>query len=115
QIESQVMISPQHMKVLTAEKMKDFQMKALQFSFQQGINLGFIQPRPGQPGPKPPGPGFVISDRIYDDGFSSDRLWQVLRRVHGAVDMVIALLNEVAGGLGIKPPVTDDSGPSYYT
>ncbi len=115
QIESQVMISPQHLKVLTAEKMKDFQIRALQFSFQQGINLGFIQPRPGQPGPKPPGPGFVISDRVYDDGFSSDRMWQVLRRVHGTVDMVIAILNEVSGGPGIKPPVTDDSGPSYYT
>ncbi len=115
QVESQVMISPQHLKVLTADKMKDFQMKALQFSFQQGITLGFIQPSPGQQrGPKPPGPGFVISDRLYDDAFSNDRLWQIMRRVHGAVDMVIAILNEIAGAPDSPPPASD-SGPSYYT
>ena len=115
QVESQVMISPQHLKVLTADKMKEFQMKALQFSFQQGITLGFIQPRPGQQqGQKPPGPGFVISDRLYDDAFSNDRLWQIMKRVHGTVDMIIAILNEIAGAPS-SPPPTSDSGPSYYT
>ena len=115
QVESQVMISPQHLKVLTPEKMKQFQMEALKFSFQQGLTLGFIQPRPGQKQPgQPPGPGFVVSDRLYDDAFSDDRLWQIMRRVHGAVDMVIAILNEIAGSPTMTPS-TDDSGPSYYT
>ena len=114
QIESQVMISPQHLKILTAEKMREFQMKALQHSFTQSINFGFIQPKPGQQGPKPQGPGFVVSDRIYDDGFSHDRLWQTIRKVHAAVDMAIAILNETTGiGAGKAPPT--DSTPSYYT
>ncbi|MHA2191753.1 MAG: DUF2299 family protein [Candidatus Thorarchaeota archaeon] len=99
QVESQVMISPQHLKVLTAEKMKEFQMKSMKFSFTNGITLGFIQPRPGQQGPKPP----------------SDRLWQTMRKLHGTVDMIITILNEITG-MGIsKPPETTDSGPSYYT
>ncbi len=116
QMESQVMISPQHLKVLNAEKMRDFQVQALKFSFSQGVQLGFIQPRPGQQGPKPPGPGFVISDRIYDDGFSEDRLWEVMRRLHSAVDMSIAVLNEITGQGGLKPPQEPtDTGPSYYT
>ncbi len=116
QVESQVMISPQHLKVLTPEKMKQFQMKALKFSFQQGIILGFIQPKPGQPkGQGPPGPGFVVSDRLYDDAFSDDRLWRTMRRVHGAVDMVIAILNEVVGSPALTPPSSDEAGPSYYT
>ena len=116
QIESQVMISPQHLKVLTAEKMREFQMQVLKFSFENGINLGFIQPRPGQPkGQGPPGPGFVVSDRIYDDGFSEDRLWQTMRRLHSAVDMAIAILNEITGQKGAKVPDTAQEGPSYYT
>ncbi|MFQ5833118.1 MAG: DUF2299 family protein [Candidatus Thorarchaeota archaeon] len=116
QVESQVMISPQHLKVLNAEKMREFQVQALKASFAQGVNMGFIQPRPGQPGPKPPGPGFVVSDRIYDDGFGEDRLWQVLRRVHGTVDMAIALLNEITGQTGVRPPKEPtDTGPTYYT
>ncbi|MHA2021868.1 MAG: DUF2299 family protein, partial [Candidatus Thorarchaeota archaeon] len=82
QLESQVMISPQHMKVLSQEKMREFQIQALKFSFTHGVTLGFIKPRPGQQGPKPPGPGFVVSDRIYDDGFSEDRLWMVMRGLH---------------------------------
>jgi hypothetical protein len=116
QLESQVMISPQHLKVLSAEKMRDFQMKAVKFSFSHGVQLGFIQPRPGQQGPKPPGPGFVVSERIYDDGFSENRLWEVLRRLHTAVDMSIAILNETTGQGGMKPPQeSTDTGPSYYT
>jgi hypothetical protein len=71
--------------------------QALKFSFTKGVTLGFIKPRPDQQGPKPPGPGFVVSDRIYDDGFSEDRLWGVMRRLHSAVDMSIALLNEITG------------------
>jgi hypothetical protein len=115
QVESQVMISPQHMKVLTAEKMKEFQMQSMKFSFTNGVTLGFIQPRPGQQGPKPPGPGFVCSERIYDDGFTNDRLWQAMRKLHSTVDMIITILNEITG-MGIsKPPETTDSGPSYYT
>lgn len=115
QIESQVMISPQHLKLLTAEKMQLFQIEAVKFAFAQGVHLGFIQPRPGQQGPKPPGPGFVVQDRIYDDGFTNDRLWQVLRRLHSAVDMAIALLNETTGQTGGKQQEQPDSGPSYYT
>ncbi|MHA1927619.1 MAG: DUF2299 family protein [Candidatus Thorarchaeota archaeon] len=115
QIESQVMISPQHLKVLTAEKMKEFQMEALKKSFSLGINFGFIQPRPGQQGQKPPGPGFVASDRIYDDGLTHDRIWQVIRRVHAGVDMAIAALNDVTGiGAGKASP-QEDTTPSYYT
>ncbi|TXT55977.1 MAG: hypothetical protein BAJATHORv1_30361 [Candidatus Thorarchaeota archaeon] len=115
QIESQVMISPQHLKVLTGEKMKQFQMEAMKFAFSQGINLGFIQPRPGQQGQKPPGPGFVVSDRIYDDAVSNDRIWQTMRRLHSAVDMVIALLNDATGQTPGKAPEPPDQGPSYYT
>ncbi|MHA1925277.1 MAG: DUF2299 family protein [Candidatus Thorarchaeota archaeon] len=116
QLESQVIISPQHLKILSQEKMREFQIEALKFSFTQGVNLGFIKPRPDQQGPKPPGPGFVVSDRIYDDGFSEDRLWAVMRRLHSTVDMSIALLNEITGQRGMKPPTeTTDSGPSYYT
>jgi hypothetical protein len=116
QLESQVMISPQHMKVLSQEKMREFQIQALKFSFTHGVTLGFIKPRPGQQGPKPPGPGFVVSDRIYDDGFSEDRLWMVMRGLHSAVDMSIALLNEITGQKGMKAPTEPtDSGPSYYT
>ena len=114
QIESQVLISPQHQKALTAEKMRNFQMNALKFAFDSGVNLGFIQPRPGQPGPQPPGPGFVISDRIYDDAFTDDKLWRVMRRLHSAIDMVIAILNETAGQPSVKPDDAE-SGPSYYT
>ena len=114
QIESQVLISPQHQKALTAEKMRNFQMTALKFAFESGVNLGFVQPRPGQPGPQPPGPGFVISDRIYDDAFSDDKLWRVMRRLHSAIDMVIAILNETAGQPPAKPDEAE-SGPSYYT
>ena len=47
QIESQVMISPQHQKLLSVEKMRTFQMDAMKFSFQEGLTMGFIQPRPG--------------------------------------------------------------------
>jgi hypothetical protein len=117
QIESQVMISPQHLKVLNAEKMRDFQVQAVKFSLSHGIQLGFIKPNPAQQqGPKPPGPGFLVSDRIYDDGFSEDRLWEVMRKLHAGVDMSIAILNEVSGQKGIKPPTeAPDSGPSYYT
>ena len=116
QLETQVMISPQHLKVLNAEKMRDFQVQSVKFSLTHGVQLGFIKPHPSQKGPKPPGPGYVISDRIYDDGFSEDRLWKVMRKLHSAVDMSIAILNEVTGQKGIKPPAEQpDSGPSYYT
>ncbi|MHA2026764.1 MAG: DUF2299 family protein [Candidatus Thorarchaeota archaeon] len=115
QIESQIMISPQHQKLLNVEKMRDFQMKAMKFSFQQGLNMGFIQPRPGQPGPQPPGPGFVVSDRIYDDAFTENQLWRTMRRLHGAIDMMITILNEITGQPGVKPQPTTDSEPSYYT
>jgi hypothetical protein len=115
QIESQVMISPQHQKLLSVEKMRSFQMEAMKFSFQQGLTMGFMQPRPGQPGPQPPGPGFIISDRIYDDAFTEDRLWRTMRKLHGAIDMVIALLNETTGQPIAKPDESTDAGPSYYT
>ncbi|TFG32274.1 DUF2299 domain-containing protein, partial [Candidatus Thorarchaeota archaeon] len=93
QIESQIMISPQHQKLLNAEKLRLFQMQAMKFSFETGVSLGFVQPRPGQQGPQPPGPGFVISDRIYDDSFSEQRLWDTMKRLHSAIDMVISILN----------------------
>ena len=115
QIESQVMISPQHQKLLTVEKMRTFQVQAMKFSFQEGLTMGFIQPRPGQPGPQPPGLGFVVSDRIYDDAFTEDQLWKTMRRLHGAIDLVITLLNEVTGQPGPKPEESTDTGPSYYT
>jgi hypothetical protein len=115
QIEAQVMISPEHLKLLTAEKMRVFQMQAMRFSFAQNVNLGFDQPQPGQPGPQPPGPGFVASERIYDDAFSEDKLWNVVRRVHSAVDMVIQILNEVTGQTGEKGHEGEAEGPSYYT
>jgi len=109
QLESQIMISPQHQKLLTAEKLRSFQMDAMKFSFTAGVNIGFIQPRPGQQGPQPKGPGFVISDRIYDDSFNE------MRRLHSAIDMVIALLNETTGQVGPKPDAKTDESPSYYT
>jgi hypothetical protein len=115
QIESQIMISPQHQQLLTAEKLREFQMQALKFSFAHNVNLGFIQPRPGQPGPQPPGPGFVMSDRIYDDSFSEQMLWITVRRLHSAIDMVIAILNDITGQVGPKPSDTSETGPSYYT
>ncbi|MGY5876802.1 MAG: DUF2299 family protein [Candidatus Thorarchaeota archaeon] len=115
QVESQVMISQEHMQKLTAAKMREFQMKAMQHSFTQEFSMGFIQPRPGQPGPKPPGPGFAVSDRIYDDAFSDDMLWRTMRRLHSAVDMSIALLNEVSGQVSKGPEPSTDTGPSYYT
>ena len=115
QIESQVMISPQHQKLLTVEKMRSFQVQAMKFSFQESLTMGFIQPRAGQPGPQPPGPGFVVSDRIYDDAFTDDRLWKTMRKLHGAIDMVITLLNEITGQSGPKPEDSTDTGPSYYT
>jgi len=115
QIESQIMISPQHQQLLTAEKLRNFQMQALKFSFETGVNLGFVQPRPGQPGPQPPGPGFVISDRIYDDSFSEQLLWKTMRRLHSAIEMIIAILNDVTGQTGPKPEESTDTGPSYYT
>ncbi len=115
QFESQVAISPQHLKALNAEKMRDFQMQLLRYGFETSINVGFIQPRPGQQGPKPQGPGFVVSDRIYDDGLTNDRVWQVMRRVHSGVDMAIAILNDITGLGGTKPPETEDTTPSYYT
>ncbi|MFW9927244.1 MAG: DUF2299 family protein [Candidatus Thorarchaeota archaeon] len=114
-IESQIMISPQHQKLLTVEKMREFQMNAMKFSFQEGFNMGFVQPRPGQPGPQPPGPGFVVSNRIYDDAFTEDHLWKTMRKLHGAIDMMIALLNEVTGQPGTKEDTTTEAGPSYYT
>lgn len=115
QIESQIMISPQHQKLLNAEKLREFQMESLKFSFTQNVNLGFIQPRPGQPGPQPQGPGFVVSDRIYDDAFSEQNLWTTVRRLHSAIDMVIAILNDITGQMGPKPTEGAESGPSYYT
>jgi hypothetical protein len=115
QIESQIMISPQHQKLLNTEKLRDFQMQALKFSFEHNINLGFIQPSPGQPGPQPPGPGFVMSDRIYDDSFSEQVLWNTVRRLHSAIDMVIAILNDITGQMGPKPTEATEAGPSYYT
>ncbi|MBN2229275.1 MAG: DUF2299 family protein [Candidatus Thorarchaeota archaeon] len=115
QFESQIMISPQHQKLLTAEKLRQFQMDALKFSFTQNINLGFVQPRPGQQGPQPQGPGFVVSDRIYDDAFSEQILWNTVRRLHSAIDMVIALLNDITGQQGAKPVESTETGPSYYT
>ena len=115
QIESQVMISPQHQKLLNVEKLREFQMAAMKFSFQEGFNMGFVQPRPGQPGPQPPGPGFIISDRIYDDAFTEDHLWNTMIKLHGAIDMVIATLNETTGQVGAKPETSTDEGPSYYT
>ena len=115
QVESQIMISPQHQQLLTVEKLRSFQMQALKFSFESGVNLGFIQPRPGQPGPQPPGPGFVISDRIYDDSFSEQLIWKTMRRLHSAIEMVIAILNDVTGQTGSKPDEAADTGPSYYT
>ena len=39
QIESQIMISPQHQKLLSVEKMREFQMNAMKFSFQEGFNM----------------------------------------------------------------------------
>jgi hypothetical protein len=115
QIESQVMISPQHQKLLTVEKMRSFQMETMKFGFQEGLTMGFIQPRPGHKGPQPQGPGFVVSERIYDDAFTEDKLWRTMRKLHGAIDMVIALLNETTGQPGPKPETSADTGPSYYT
>ncbi len=115
QIESQVMISPQHLKMLTADKMKRFQIQAMRFAFTQDISVGFIQPQPGRQGSKPPGPGFVVSDRIYDDAFSNDMLWRTLRKVHRIVDMIIHILNDITGDSAGKTPEPADAGPSYYT
>ncbi|TFG31787.1 DUF2299 domain-containing protein [Candidatus Thorarchaeota archaeon] len=115
QIESQILISPQHQKLLNAEKMRSFQMQSMKFSFETGVGLGFVQPQPGQQGPQPPGPGFVISDRIYDDSFSEQRLWDTMKRLHSAIDMVISILNDVTGQTGPKPEETTDTSPSYYT
>ncbi len=77
--------------------------------------MGFVQPRPGQPGPQPPGPGFVLSDRLYDDAFTEDQLWKTMRKLHGAIDMTITLLNETTGQPGVKPEPSTDDEPSYYT
>jgi hypothetical protein len=115
QIETQVMISPQHLKVLTGEKMQMFQMAAVKFAFENGVSLGFIKPRPGQKGPQPPGPGFLVRDRIYDDAVSNNQIWRVMQRLHTAVDMAIAILNEIAGQPGKKPQIPEEEGPSYYT
>jgi hypothetical protein len=109
------MISPQHQKLLNAEKLRSFQMEAMKFAFTTGIGLGFIQPRPGQPGPQPKGPGFLVSDRIYDDSFNDQALWEKMRRLHSAIEMVIALLNETTGQVGSKPDEKTDTSPSYYT
>jgi len=115
QVESQIMISPQHQKLLTTEKLREFQMQALKFSFANSVNLGFIQPKPGQPGPQPQGPGFVVSDRLYDDAFSEQNLWKTMQKLHGAIDMVIALLNDITGQPGQKTTDAAEAGPSYYT
>jgi hypothetical protein len=115
QVESQVLISPQHLKVLTPEKMRKFQIESMRYSFTQEVLLGFVQPRPGQQGPQPPGPGFIVSQRIYDDAFSEDRLWNVIRAVHNVVDMVIHILNDVTGQPTGKPSEEPESGLSYYT
>lgn len=116
QVESQIMISPQHQKLLNAEKLRSFQMDAMKFAFNAGVGLGFIQPRPGQQRPQPKGPGFVVSDRIYDDSFNEQILWEKMRRLHSAIEMVIALLNETTGQIGThKPDEKTDSSPSYYT
>ena len=64
---------------------------------------------------EPPGPGFVVSDRIYDDAFSEDHLWRTMRKLHNAVNMVITILNETTGQVSAKPQTTADTGPSYYT
>ncbi len=115
-IESQVLISPQHLKALTVEKMRQFQIEAMKYSFTQDVLLAFVEPRPGQPGPAPPGPGFIVSERIYDDAFSEDRLWHTLRRVHNVIDMVIFILNQITGQMGIvKEAESPDTGLSYYT
>lgn len=113
-IESQVLISPQHLRALTGESMKRFQIEAMKFSFTQPVLLGFVQPTPGAPGPQPPGPGFVVSQRIYDDAFSHDRLWNSIRTVHNVIDMVIHILNEVTGQFPGKS-TEEDSGLAYYT
>jgi len=116
QIESQIMISPQHQKLLTAEKLRAFQMDAMKFAFTAGIGLGFVQPQPGQQGPQPKGPGFVVSDRIYDSSFNEQNLWEKMRRLHSAIEMVITLLNETTGQIGgPKPDGKTDPSPSYYT
>jgi hypothetical protein len=115
QVESQVMISPQHLKKLNSEKMQKFQMEAMKFSFGSRVRLGFVKPQPNQKGKQPPGPGFVVSDRIYDDSFSDDRLWETMSALHGSVEMVIAILNETTGHPGVKPQQPEDSRPSYYT
>lgn len=115
QIESQVLISPQHLKVLTPEKMRQFQIESMKFSFTQEVLVGFVQPKPGQQGPQPPGPGFVVSQRIYDDAFSEDKLWNTIRTVHNTVDMVIHILNEVTGQAPGKPAEIPDAGLTYYT
>ena len=116
QVESQILISQQHLQKLTAEKMQEFQIKAMQFGWGQDISMGFIRPQPGKPGPQPPGPGFVVSDRIYDDTYSDDMLWRTIRKLHSAVDMTISILNEVTGFVGTKEPEPPtDAGPSYYT
>ncbi len=114
-IESQVLISPQHLKALTAEKMRQFQFEAMKHSFTQDVILAFVEPRPGQPGQSPPGPGFIVSARIYDDAFSEDRLWHTLRQVHNMIDMVIFILNQITGQMVIKEPESPDTGLSYYT
>ena len=115
QIESQIIISQQHLQRLTSEKMQEFQIRAMQFGWGQDISMGFIRPQPGKPGPQPPGPGFVVSDRIYDDSYSDDKLWRALRRLHSSVDMSISVLNEITGYVGGREEPPTDTGPSYYT
>jgi len=108
-------ISNPRAEFLFKVKFRRFFFNVVRHSFSQGVTLGFVQPRPGQPGPKPPGPGLVVSERVYDDGFSEDRLWQAMIKVHSTVDMAIALLNEITGH-GMKPPQeSTDTGPAYYT
>jgi hypothetical protein len=115
QIESQILISQQHLQKLTTEKMQEFQIRAMQFGWGQDVSMGFIRPQPGKPGPQPPGPGFVVSDRIYDDDYTDDKLWRTIRRLHSTVDMSISILNEVTGFVSGREEPPSDTGPSYYT
>ncbi len=104
QVTANLSVSTKDQELFTADKQQAFWTSFLQNVARS--NLEWVSPDAFT---------WILIDRVIDDGFSYDRLYDILKRVFVCASSSLNELNRILG-LGQKNPikVTDDSHLSLY-